>query len=1159
MDIKSNSPTKTFGVPSFLKAAIEGVRPVTMTLEDVIDTNVASSSSFKYDPRGEPLKSTQQLNVDWSQFENHCFFMPAEVLVNATFDQIINGFPFDGTKLEIERFFDELTGFERWVFDQFPKYHGFLMFSGTQVGEDGALGNWISIQDKAGALFPELAKNATGLGIMNPGDKSFSVETHVFVAPVANDLQVICQKQNDGNGFSLYLEPSVSSAAATLCFNVVSGSTSVFATGEIPKGTFTHIAAVLNKDNGPALAALYQNFSLLATSRTTPVIGNLALTTSPLTIASGSSWINGTSVITPTQTFSGSLDEFRFFHSVRTIAQQQAYHQKLITASDDLKLYYKFNEPPPPLVPDNGYVNAIVLDSSGNSLHALVNAFVGTLRKSVDDEASSLMIYERDELSPVLFPAYPSIVSLNETLLQSASLYDAANPNIITKLVPENLILQGQSYEGFKTQLGDANNAYGGEGIPGQGEMGSTHLILSFLYVYAKFFDNIKILIDQFANMRSVSHDTHDTVPNPFLIDVARTWGVDLPPLFNESTIDQYIYAENIDDEINTGPIALRTVQDELLKRVLIYLPKILRSKGTRYAIEAFLRALGIDPNNSVRIREYGGPTEQMLDASRERHIESGLMINMSSGSIVTTPFLTASRIEPGFPTPYGTFVQKDVHPPHGISNNANDGLLTRASWTYEAIYHFPLAIQKRQYSFEDQQSLVRFIITGSTPNSERTIMNLVVENGSKLTLYARPGNSANSPLLAMPLNLSGDGLFDGDPWNVSFGYIDSSESGTASGTYFLRAAQNDFGDITKLTMTSSYFSEVFYTEDNVLKTKSSDNVSGSSLRWGNTSMSTTTGGAFLNDDSVDSVARTTMFVGRMSNVRFWTKSQTEIEFKEHVRNYKSVGVDDPWINYNFNTTSSGSWERLRLFSIWQQDDYRYPLATASLGLPTGSVIMWDLSLNGNHLTGSQFTVGTLALGGQTFGYSYLSPYFDEAVSADKIRIRSAKELDVVEMNPWTQFAPVYEVPPAEKPTDSSKFSVEFSLIDSLNRDIITIFSTFEKLNEAIGAPELAFSSDYPDLEQLRNIYFTQVQEKINFRAFFDFFRWFDVAIGTFIEQLIPHKSNFKGTNFLIESHMLERHKLQYHFEEMYVGESNRSRIRDVLLVQQVVGSLRKY
>jgi hypothetical protein len=320
----------------------------------------------------------------------------------------------------------------------------------------------------------------------------------------------------------------------------------------------------------------------------------------------------------------------------------------------------------------------------------------------------------------------------------------------------------------------------------------------------------------------------------------------------------------------------------------------------------------------------------------------------------------------------------------------------------------------------------------------------------------------------------------------------------------------------------------------------------GRSITGGSTS-------AFLNNTSVvDPEARTVNFGGQLSNVRFWSKALSEIEWKEHVRNYKSLGVIDPLINYNFVKTRSGSFERVRLDAITKQE---IRAASSSTGLLT----FLDFSLNGMHLTGAGFPIGDDTLVGEIFDYSYLSPSFDEAATNEKIRARSFLNQTLIDETPWASTAPIYEIVKSEEPTDDVRFSIEFSLIDALNRDIITLFSTFDAIDNALGAPELLFSPDYPDLERLRNIYFNRIGQKLNFKSFFEFFRWFDTNIGTFITQLVPRKTNFKGTNFVIESHILERHKLEYFSNEIYLQDEDRSRLKDVLLLQQIVGSARKY
>ena len=71
------------------------------------DTNFASTSSFRYDTPGAGIKSTQQIPVDWSRFENHVFFDSAQSKINVAFDVIVNSFPFDGDRKKVESFFQK--------------------------------------------------------------------------------------------------------------------------------------------------------------------------------------------------------------------------------------------------------------------------------------------------------------------------------------------------------------------------------------------------------------------------------------------------------------------------------------------------------------------------------------------------------------------------------------------------------------------------------------------------------------------------------------------------------------------------------------------------------------------------------------------------------------------------------------------------------------------------------------------------------------------------------------------------------------------------------------------------------------------------------------------------------------------------------------------
>lgn len=1160
---------------------MSGSRPLTLTWQDVSDTNIASSASFQYEPHSAPIKSTQQLNVDWSQFQNHTFFMSAEAKVNLAFDNIINGFPFDGTRLETEVFFDKLGGFERWVFDNFPVYRGELMFSGTQTTETTTnKGTYIVVQNKAGALFPELSKDSSGEPILNPTG-SMTIEMQLYLPAIANQVQTVCQMLSaPTQGFSLYLAADPGTTSCTAQFVVVSGSSYMTAPVTLRKGRFNHVAVTLNREVGLPYIETFLNSEPAAESATQVEFGKLEIDQTSLIIGSGTALTFGSTTITPVQTLSGTMDEFRVFHSSRTPTQQAAYAAKALYSSNDLALYYRFNEPPPPIVTSlTDAVNGIVLDSSGNSLHALISNFSASSRVDAAEDPNSPMAYERRDSTPVLFPAYPALMEFNQELLFSASLYDQENPNLITRLVPQHYLLEGADQDGFEEPEGNAGNAYAGSGIPGQGQMGNVQVLLSLLYIWARFFDDMKLFVDSFSTLRTVDYDTNDTVPDNFLLDIVKNFGFHLPPLFNDSTIEQYVRGENIDlQDITINDITLREVQNTLLRRVLVNLPDVLKSKGTQHSIRSFLRAVGIDPGNNVRIREFGGPTTQQLSFARETKFEPGAMVQFSSGSFAVSPFLSASRVEPGYPPIIGSFVQADRFPPQGVSNNRSDGLLTSGSWTWEGIVKYTPASRLLMQSAT--QSLARLCVATGTMTSSITpgvlahenlgvIANLIAVSSSvdpKLVLYLRSGDTtsaASSPLVRVELSTPDPGIFNYDKWNVSFGCQrgDDGLNSPASSSYFLRLGYQNDGRIEFLETTSSFFQETT-TGNNVLRARhTTHNPSGSFLAVGTRQIIDSGTGAtwlYLNDNSIaPDEARVTDFTGRLSNVRFWSKALTEPEWREHVRNYTSVGVEDPLVNWNYVHTRTGSFEHLRMNTLTRQDT-RQANATASLGA-VGSMQFVDFSENGFHLTGSGFPINEDIVVGETFDMSYLSPYFDEASSSEKVRIRSYQDYDLVQQTPWAGVAPVYEIVASEQPTDDVRFIIEFSLIDALNRDIIALFATLDAIDNALGAPELVFSPDYPDLERMRSVYFNRIKDKLNFQAFFEFFRWFDTSVGTFIQQLIPRKTRFKGTNFTIESHMLERAKQQYMFSEIYLGDSNRQRLTSVLLLQQVAGSVKKY
>lgn len=1119
------------------------------------DSSLGVSSSFKYDTQGQGIKSTQQIKVDWSNFSNHTFFNSAQVKTNVAFQKILNEYPFDGTRQATELFLDGLTGFERYIYDEFPKHRDYLYFSGTNVGETYG-GTYVTVTDLAGAAFPEASTKNTGEVILDPKLKSMTIEFHILVPEQANTSQVILDKHSETgasnvNGFFMGLSSSASTQSAEIVFIAASGSVSDSLSIEIEKGRWNHVAVVWNRAQLENKILGYVNQTLVVSSSNQVEFDEINSSSTTLLIGSGSSVAGGT-LFAPETTFSGSIDELRIWHSVRTDEQRRDYEKKAMFADDDLKAYYRFNEP-------SDTTSNIVVDYSSNSLHGRLS--IGAVSLGIRATDKSLiginpMTYEKLEYSPVLFPDSESVYLLQDDFLTDAAAYDKINPNLITRLIPPHYLTEGQFRDGLETIEGPVVDYTPGGGDPRSARIGATQTLLLMLYTWAKFFDEIKLYTQAFANIDFVDYDETDSVPDEFLQDMASRYGLVLPPLFQGSSIDQFVNAENIDDITSTNSMSLKSVQNQIWRRILVNMQDFMKSKGTIHSVKSFIRTIGIDPDSTFRIREFGGPTKQALSFTRELKTEISTMLDFVSGGVIKSEGLLSpvSKTEPGWP--------------YNGSTGIFDQTLTSGSFTLEGTYKFPTTI-----STGNSQSLMRMHISTSLANGFSTedilLMNVVATKGGKVNLYTRNLFSGTS-LDALVCSITGADIFDGSPWYVSCGRQRSDDPSfentngfskeqvrtNVSSSYFLRLSKAENGDIVESYTTSSFYVESLpYADSNLFEFGATDYAPYMVVGSGSIQMSTGSNAAWLALSTTASYvpvdSQYTDFTGKTTQLRFWSKYLLDQEWKEHVRNYRSVGVQDPKVNFNFDTISTGSWQRLRMDCSSDQ------IVTQSNG--SGTIELTDFTQNNLPMSGSAFPVDSRIIVPQRFYFSYVSPKYDEASTTNKIRVRGFQDYNEVLDSPWAEQAPVYDIRKSEEPTDSSKFSIDFSVVDALNQDIVTLFSTFDELDNAIGSPELLFSSDYPDLENMRRIYFNKLTGQMNIKGFFEFFKWFDTNIGTFVAQLLPRKTKFLGTNFIIEQSAIERSKVEYKFEDIYIGESNRNALRDTILLQLIQGNFSRY
>lgn len=1122
--LSGNKPS--FKANNSLRQALQ-VNPVfkNITNVDYELSNAINEDAFRYDPDGSGLKSTQELNIDYSAFENHTFFNSARSKVDVSFDNIVNYFPYENNRADVELFLDRLTGFEKYVYDEFPKNVGYLNFSNS----------YITVRDGKSLNFPELEQENFGIPVLDVSTDPFSFEFYLFLPEQVNDNQVVFQRISNVAGITFGISQSLTTTDATGIFLISSGNNDsyVVASGSLEKGKFNHVCAQTIINNGSKQAAIYVNTKLAYTSSDTQDFGQLIFNGQSLFIGSGSTHTSIDYEFTPRETFSGSIDEFRFFKTqIKDSTIKKFYQREIYSGSNNLSLYFRFNEP------SGSYDgNNVVLDYSGNKLHSYITNYNSTLRMT--QSLAHPVVYENTELSPILFASHDDVSRLNLSLLIDAASYDNDNPNFILKLIPPHYFRFGATAEGFTTIDQNLGKKYTAKSIPGTGILPKPQEMLAFLLIYAKYFDELKLFIDYFSTINMVELNDEQSGINKLLPYISRYFGINVPDMFTNTTPDQFFYGQGLEDNYSYSKSTLKNVRYQIWRRIYANLGDLIRSKGTRSVIRSAFLTTGIVPENFFNIREFGGPAVLNLKNLRQQSQTTSLLADMS-GSLVGLPgsldaqgffnnmphfyssYLSGSRIEPGIPEIEGSWVPSgDVI----VSNSINDGLMTSGSFALETTVKF-----KPSITHKNDQSLIRLQTTGSETgliNSQACILNVVYNHiepsgSGEVHLLVRSSDEISAPKLDLQIN--DVNLFNGEKWFISAGRIRGDLTQSLSSSYYLRCGYlQDETDFVFFT-TSSYFSETTAGNPNndMFQTISNDyNSSGSFIVIGSQSLDTSTS-LFLNANSSDVV---THFDGLFGQVRFWSKALTETESLEHLRNFESRGVEDPRFNFNFDTESSGTFQRLRVDVTVDQG------TTGSNS--SGEILLFDFSQNNLHLSGSGFEINKLILKNELFQVNRISPNIDLLQTDNKVRVRSLQDYSMTD--DIAAPAPVYDLGPEYAINDDNRLSIEYSAFKALNEDIIGLLGDTQFLDDALGQTALIYDEIYPDLEKLSKVYFERLLDPVDMRRCLELFKWFDSSLTTLIEQLLPRKTKFLGINYVIESHLLERNRYRYPIDKMYL------------------------
>jgi hypothetical protein len=131
------------------------------------------------------------------------------------------------------------------------------------------------------------------------------------------------------------------------------------------------------------------------------------------------------------------------------------------------------------------------------------------------------------------------------------------------------------------------------------------HKAEAIFQIYGQSFDQVKTFIDNIANMRNISYDGINNVPDILLKNLSETLGLSTVNLFDERSLQDSLYIRH-DTQYAGIPTGTNLIEAEyeFYRRILVNLAQLYKSKGTRNAIEFFLKFIGA-PDPMIRLDEY--------------------------------------------------------------------------------------------------------------------------------------------------------------------------------------------------------------------------------------------------------------------------------------------------------------------------------------------------------------------------------------------------------------------------------------------------------------------------------------------------------------------------------------------------------------------------
>ena len=1113
------------------------------------------------DHLSESIRRQQEFTapLDYGNPDEFAKYGSAEKYYENSFNYILQNYPYDGSAYEKEKFYNDLSPIEKYIFNErYPRSTGFVNIGtnyGTAVSHSSHYfsspkDEYIQIKGgpHSGTVFSSnfrqnnlefggpsgstveffLSKSA----IPGGGEVSTAQSPRQVIFDLWNGVSTGSVDDDETNGCYGNLRIELSKSAEDRFLVTMLSGTAGYVTQSVPTtggvgkyitgSGFNHFAFVFNTSESSPTIDFYIN-GVCHETGISPVghqDGQISLVTGSLIGNIGAlrvapSGVSDSNSMQGRGKLSGALDEFRFWKTARSgedIGRNWFTHVHGGTDTQDanvgLGVYYKFNEG----VSGTGSVDNVVLDYSGRLSNGAWTGYAAGARdtgSAVTLQALTQSVSGRTEPEdPIVIPSASVLTVRRDELKQIGLEHDRNNSSYILNTFPDWIV--------------EEDSRFGSE------LKNSTQII-------STYFDTLYSQISYLTSIKSMDYISGSATGSIFEFPhndrLVEELGIEAPELFqNADLLAQFLKR---DGSINFQ-YDLASIKNTIYKNIYNNLNHVLKSKGNEKAIRNLVRCFGID-EETLKVNVYSDNSTYKLennyraDTSNKKYADFTGLIDQDSSNATVYQYPNSD-----LPESYGV-----------ISGSSGSVSLIEFGFTAQAEFVFPNRKEIDTLDHTPIQVVTSSLFGWHTPAGEHKLLSsstdttyqsaqvdaglhvVAIKSASQMAEITSPSHKVkdvffkvldrhDNELIVSPVFRN---VYENQKWNIALSV--HPKRFPFAQTSGANANLHDGYDIDfyAVNYDSGLRQESYYKTGSLTYRSGSDIVSAAKRYYVGARRVNFTGSIVTRSDV------------RASSFRYWTDVLPTGTIDMHARSVDSYGTFNPTRQaYTFQSDNPGIYipqvDTLALH--WDFADVTGSDSSGRFNVNDFSSGSLDSGSGGDlyhespqHINSRQHT------GRGDFFPASSTPVRKELLYTDRLELPEyAVSSDMVQVKNMDDAA----YAPMLRP-ETFYYAIEKSMYRSISERMLHLFASVEELNDLIGDPVNRYRPNYKSMEKLRQIFFSKVGNTPDLQKYLDYYKWLDSSIGQMLEQLFPASAKVApGVRNIVESHLLERSKFNYTF-----------------------------